>query len=66
MTPNAETIVGTGLAILGGTAFALVFYFVLSRMFNVPNNFALPTAVIIGGIQYFALRYWLLVGGSRK
>jgi len=66
MSPQAETAIGTVLAALGAIAFALVFYFVLTQMFNFPQSMAVPIAALIGGIQYFALRYWLLVGGGRN
>jgi uncharacterized membrane-anchored protein len=61
-----ETTIGTILAACGALAFAVVFYCILSTLFHFPISYAIPIAAIIGGVQYFALRHWLLVVGARK
>jgi len=66
MSPQAETAIGTLLAALGAIVLALVFYFVLTQMFNVSKGLAVPIAVIVGGVQHSTLRYWLLVGGESQ
>lgn len=66
MSPRAEIAIGTVLAVLGGAVFALIFYIILSRLLNFPQTMAVSIAAMIGGVQYFALRYWLLVGGALK
>jgi len=63
---QTEVTIGTILSVLGALAFVIVFYYILSRLFNFPNEYAVPIAAIIGGIEYFALRHWLLVIGARK
>ena len=65
MRAQTETALGTLLAIMGGVAIGLLIYVLLSRLLNFPPRLALSLAVITAGIQYFVLRYWLLVGGGK-
>lgn len=61
-----ENRIGTCLAILGGLLYAIVLYYIARHLINLPARSAIPISVFIGIVQFFALRYWLLVGGGKK
>ena len=53
------TLVSTLLALMSGVVFSVVIWFVLSRVFNMDYSLAAALGVIVGGIEYFVLRYIL-------
>ena len=53
------TLVSTLLALMSGVVFSVVIWFALSRVFNMDSSLATALGVIVGGIEYFVLRYIL-------
>lgn len=53
------TLVSTLLALMSGVVFSVVIWFALSRVFNMDSSLAAALGVIVGGIEYFVLRYIL-------
>ena len=44
---------------MSGAVFSVVIWIVLSRVFNMAASLAAAIGIIIGGIEYFVLRYVL-------
>ena len=59
MYKTEYTWISTLFSIVTALVFSGVVWLLLSRVFNMGNTLAVPSAIIIGGIEYFVFRYIL-------
>jgi hypothetical protein len=63
---KSETKIATIIAAISAAALAAALYFAATRLMGMAGGKALPIAVFLGGVDYFALRYAFLASGRRR